>query len=147
MIQSKLEALCAQWQKILRLQDWNVTVRLVRRYDMNDSDAWGECDWNLGQKTATIRVLDPQDVKPTTPYDPESVLVHELVHLHVAPFRPASGSMEERLMEQAINCLEGALISLSRGGGAPDAAAARVKSTIGDNVVDSEEWRKQHRAV
>ena len=117
MTQQELEALCAEWQKLLRLQDWRVVVRLVRRYEMDDSDAWGECDWNLSNKRATIRVLDPQDAKPGSGYDPESVLVHELVHLHIAPFRPERDSLAERLMEQAINCLEGALISLKRGGG------------------------------
>lgn len=117
--EDQLKQKCAEWQKILRLQDWDVHVSIVRDSNMKLKDVNGECEWVLQTKQAHIRILDPIDYPEDTrwPQDMEQTLVHELLHLHFAPFDThADGSLEHTSMEQAIDMIAGALLSLKRGG-------------------------------
>src|SRR6267142_2813186 len=45
------------WQKRLNLQDWNVSVLVVRSADLKPKTL-GNIHWDLDKKSATIRVLD-----------------------------------------------------------------------------------------
>ena len=107
----QLTALCAEWQKRLRLQDWDVEAVYAKYYEIQCKDADGECDYIFGRKEAQIRILCPEDCREQT--DAEEILVHELLHLHFAGWTeryddcPASG-------EQAIEIVARALVSLKR---------------------------------
>ena len=105
MTQAELEELCAEWQRKLRLQDWQVRVEFARYFDM--PGRLGECDNCPLTKTATIRLLVPGDIGPQNAYpDIEHTIIHELLHLHFAPFYDA----DNPYMEQAINLIAGALV-------------------------------------
>lgn len=108
----------SKWQKILRLQDWDVHVIVVRGKDMNPVDRLGQLNYNMDKKTALIRLLDHVDWDdyPQWPHDQERSLVHELVHLHLLPLSKSfeSGSMELMFEEQAVDLITSALISLDR---------------------------------
>lgn len=114
MDQAELDDLATEWRKTLRLRDWDVKVKLKRIFDLHEQDILGECNWVLSKKCAVVGVLDPQDYDPAfvRPYDPEQTLVHELLHLHFAPFTTDDGPTYEQ--EQAIDCIAGALVEAKR---------------------------------
>lgn len=83
----------AYWQRVLRLQDWDIALRMVTDVrDFADADYCGECRAQTDYRRAVILLLDPA-VEATREvrtglvaefcYEPEQVLVHELLHLIV----------------------------------------------------------------
>jgi len=110
----------SQWQKRLNLQDWNITIQVARASELKPKTL-GNIHWNLDKKTAIIRVLDPADYHlPTFQAmleDVEFTVVHELIHLDLAPVltdlqRSDANRREE---EHAVNHLTDALLKLDRG--------------------------------
>jgi hypothetical protein len=112
-----LQALTAEWQRTLRLQDWDVTVRLARAREFSDRERQGEVHFNLALKTAQVLIIDPVDWEPDAivDYDAERVLCHELLHLHTAPFSAEPDTLAHAMEEQAIESIAKALVSLKRG--------------------------------
>lgn len=109
---------CKEWQKILRLQDWAVKVFIKRARDMSLEGGQGEVHWGLQSKSASILLLDPLDYPPglRQEQDMEKTLVHELLHLHSAPFDNFEyESLENTALEQAIDLTAEALVELKRG--------------------------------
>lgn len=117
--EEELRSKCAEWQKILRLQDWIVNVRIKRRSDMSDGNFDAQIHVTLPNRVATIYILDPidYDSRSELPQDMEQHLVHELLHIHLYPI---TGKFEEGLLqiaeEQAIEAISWGLIALKRGG-------------------------------
>lgn len=114
----ELKQACLEWQKVLRLQDWIVDTRIARARDMPLKDTSGVCSWNIDGKEATISIVSPTDFPDTLGIvqDMEKTLVHELLHLHYAPFDSFdSASLENKSIEQSINCTAMALVTLKRG--------------------------------
>ena len=71
------------WQRALSLQDWQVSVKLVRAGEL-DSGTLGDIDIAVEDKTAAIRILQEQDSdlpKRLARADQRLTVVHELVHL------------------------------------------------------------------
>jgi hypothetical protein len=102
------------WQKRLKLQDWNLTVKMVRPTDLKPKTL-GNIHWDAESHTATIKVLDIADYKLTFEEalkDQEFTVVHELLHLQLSslPRNEASRSVEEK----AVNALTEALLDLDR---------------------------------
>lgn len=116
MTDRELQELCGWWQKVLRLQDWDVKVLVKRRFQM-PADAQGQVDYVLQNRKAVISVLAAEDYEPDHlwPQDQEKTLVHELIHLHMAPFAAPTGTPQDIAQEQAIEALAGALVRLKRG--------------------------------
>jgi hypothetical protein len=107
------------WQKRLNLEDWNLSLVVARATDLKPRTL-GNVHWDLEKKTAVIRVLDPADYRlPTTGLilrDIELTVVHELIHLEIAPaladlHRTEANRMEE---EKAVNHMADALLLLDR---------------------------------
>ena len=119
---ARAELLVAKWQKILRLQDWQVFVDVKRRRDLPDDyrDCYGFCQPNISSKQAviTIRSEIDHDDQPL-PFDIEQVIVHELLHLYTADMSvlESPGSFEYIAMEQMIELLSWAFITLDRKNG------------------------------
>lgn len=103
------------WQQRLRLSDWDVKADIVPRRNMSKPDACGECSWDLCEKVAHIKVVELEDYPSFAlrPYDAEEILVHELLHLHIAPFN-AEYEPEQTAQEQMINAIASALVKLAR---------------------------------
>ena len=73
----------AYWQRILNLQDWQVSVQVVAIGEL-DYDTVGDIDIKACNKSATIRILREQDSELSRRLaraDQQLTLVHELVHL------------------------------------------------------------------
>lgn len=112
----ELGSLLAEWQKRLRLQDWNVKVQLRRRHAMSMEDSAGVCRWQLPKKLACIEIMDPYDYDPGAfgwTQDIERTLVHELLHLHFAPFATHDQPADTH-QEQAVDLIAGALVDAKR---------------------------------
>lgn len=104
-----------EWQKRLRLQDWVVKVKIARNKDVAEKSQ-GHCNWVIQKKMATIIILDPLDYPDDTmhPQDMEQTLVHELLHLHFAPFDDEVDTPKEIAIEQATDCIAYALVNIHR---------------------------------
>ena len=114
MTEESLKTLLTEWQKRLRLQDWDIFVKTARQVEMQ-CGGQGECEWVLKRKEATIVLVDPIDYPPElVDQDMEETLVHELLHLHFVILQPKDGTAEDTALEQAIVCIAGALVKLKR---------------------------------
>lgn len=116
--QEELEQKLSYWQKRLRLQDWIIEVRIVRGREMDDDYA-AQVNWILPKKMATISILDPVDYPPDlmSEQDMENDLVHELLHLHLAPIHEHYGNECQKYItfeEQAIESIAFGLIDAER---------------------------------
>ncbi len=101
-----LDALCAQWQSALRLRDWDVDAALVEPTEMRDPKSLGECSYDLRKKTAAVRIS-------TSTADAERTLVHELLHLHLAPLDFfVDDKLGEMALEQAVHPIATLLVEL-----------------------------------
>jgi hypothetical protein len=108
----------ALWQKRLNLQDWNISVVVAPASDLKPKTL-GNVHWELEKKTAVIRVLDPADYR--LPFkemleDMEFTVVHELIHLELAPVLSDlhRSDANRRSEEHAVNHVADALLSLGR---------------------------------
>lgn len=117
LTEDQLRAKCAEWQKILRLQDWIVNVSICRERDMKNNGCCGEVEWTLEKRMAQVRILDPVDYPESAMegHDMEETLVHELLHLHMAPFQPdREDELRYCALEQAIDAISRGLVQLKR---------------------------------
>jgi hypothetical protein len=97
------------WQKRLGLDDWNLSLRVVRQSEI-DANTWGAAEWDPDAKTGVISVLDPRDYNlrgGELRHDMECTIVHELVHIQVSPL----DSRDERVREDVVNGLMTALMN------------------------------------
>jgi len=102
------------WQKRLKLEDWNISFKLVRLTDLKPKTL-GNIHWDSDLKKASMSILCPADYKMAFSdalKDMEFTVVHELVHLQLSslPRNEASRSAEEK----AVNTLTEALLTLDR---------------------------------
>lgn len=108
----------AVWQQRLNLQDWSVSVVIARATELKPKTL-GNVHWDLPKKTAVIRVLDPADYhlpEREMLQDMEFTVVHELIHLELAPVlsdlqRSDANRREE---EHSVNHMAEALLKLDR---------------------------------
>lgn len=136
--QALLQRECRLWQRKLGLSDWTVRVSLVRLSDMPDADAIGAIMPMLERKDAHMLLLSPMDIpllaghflsEKDVHYD--MTIVHELLHLHLAPVVPAPTDEQVVAEEQAINaitrCIVNAHLKLKK----PVSAPAHTPGTVG----------------
>ena len=107
-----------RWQKRLNLEDWKITVEVARSSELKPRTL-GNIHWDTDKKTAVIHVLDPADYKlpfPDMLADVEFTVVHELIHLELAPvLAPMQRSDANRREEEhAVNHMTDALLQLDR---------------------------------
>lgn len=115
--QDRAEELLADWQKTIRLQDWEIVVDIRRARDMASGECQAEVHWTKEKKTAIIHLLDPVDYdNDYFAQDHEVSMVHELLHLHMVMFATEDGTLEDVAQEQAIHAIATALVELKRRG-------------------------------
>jgi hypothetical protein len=106
------------WQKRLNLEDWKISVQVARAGELKPRTL-GNIHWDTDKKSAVIRVLDPADYKlpfPDVLQDIEFTVVHELIHLELAPvLAPLQrNDANRREEEHAVNHMTDALLHLER---------------------------------
>jgi len=108
------------WQSVLSLQDWRITVSIVRERDMlKDHRGLANCWRNCDDKAARIQIRDQADFNPEDfiiGRDMEDDLVHELVHIVFTHLESPRDRKVERNddLERAITQMTAALITLKR---------------------------------
>jgi hypothetical protein len=121
--QTEAQRVCERWQKILRLQDWQITTEICRSWNMPSGGATGTCQRVPARKVANIKILDGSDYSPDFHFDPnhEQTMVHELIHLHTYYIEPKAGADEfdpacavHDSMEVLVDAMAGALLALDR---------------------------------
>jgi len=106
---------CREWQKILRLQDWDITVDILRDRDMKLGSGQAEVHWKAVNRSAIVHLLDPTDYQNNYfEQDHERSLVHELLHLHMVMFATETDTPEDTAQEQAVDAIAKALVTLKR---------------------------------
>lgn len=101
----------AKWKRALKLQDWEIRAEIYPRQDMGGND--GLFGHTIQKKQALIQLA--QTSEDHTLYDPEQTLIHELLHVHFAPFQSnRNGSLEDIAQEQAIDTIANTLIAQAR---------------------------------
>lgn len=120
MTPKRLQCRLRYWQRVLRLNDWEIELRIVRRVVLDG--AVGRCESPV-YRSAIISLADPVDfTADDSPRmaDLEDTLIHELVHLHMKDLGVVcakSGqtmSPEQVAEERAVEALAGALLKLER---------------------------------
>jgi len=122
--QNEIDELARQWQRELKIMDWQIGVRIVRGKRLGGDD--GGVNFEEKRREAFIMLLDPRDVAKDrmTPYDMEVTLVHELLHCALACFTgKVLGGHEDITQEQQIHTMSQTLVRLRRAG-LPTAEAA-----------------------
>jgi hypothetical protein len=110
-LESRLDRQMKLWQRRLGLEEWNLSVRLVRQAEL-DPNTWGGAQWDPAAKTGTISVLDPRDYNlhgGELKLDMECTIVHELVHIQVSPLDAG----DELVREEVVNRIMAALMNRS----------------------------------
>jgi hypothetical protein len=107
------------WQRRLNLEDWDISVVIARAAELKPRTL-GNIHWDTKKKTAIIRVLDPADYElpPAAMFDDmEFTVVHELIHLELAPVLSdfSRNEANRRDEEHAVNQMAEALLKLKRG--------------------------------
>lgn len=107
----------AYWQKQLRLQDWDISVRIMRRHAMPRATSVGSVQIEIYRR-ANVLLLDPVDFHPDdwpADADLEISLVHELLHCAVYDAgTPTPDSAQDVGLERAIEALAILLVTLDR---------------------------------
>ena len=112
------EKLC-RWQRRLNLEDWKISVTIARATELKPKTL-GNIHWYTEKKTAIIRVLAPVDYQMPLRemlQDMEFTIVHELIHLELAPVLSSvsRNDASRREEEHAVNHMAEALLKLDRG--------------------------------
>ena len=104
------------WQNRLNLSAWKISVVLAPAADLRP-ETLGNIHWHLDHKTAVIRILAPADYRLPPKQmldDMEFTIVHELIHLQLAPllsnFERSNANHSEE--EHVADYMAGALLRL-----------------------------------
>ncbi len=116
-VEEMLQAECLLWQQRLRLQDWNVHVKLCRLNEISGGDAIANITHYEERKDAVMKLLAPMDIPlvkdeflgcEASNYDLS--IVHELLHLHLLPLSDYNNPAKRVAEEQAINAISRCLV-------------------------------------
>lgn len=100
--------LVKKWQKILRLQDWDIGFETCTHADFNYEKV-GHIGWNRPHKTAKIVILNNQEIKKLNKrvdqyrdVNAEGLILHELLHLKLMEIVPDESVTEEQVINQLV---------------------------------------------
>lgn len=102
MRQRELDRLLVGWQAALGLRDWTIELKIHPPGKM--APLVGECEYVLEARDATIHIDRGES-------NPESIIVHELLHLWTRQIREARKS--DLVEEQALEAIGAALLRRS----------------------------------
>lgn len=119
MTLDQLRERLAYWQRVLRLQDWDIEVRVVPQHhiDPDSPKATGRNKFHPVYRTSLILVADPatcvsdHEAAFARSYDPEQTLLHELVHLLMPHVKESTDEAE-----YSVEAIANALLRLERQG-------------------------------
>lgn len=115
--QAQIEKLVRKWQAILRLQDWDIQVKVVPSYDVENRGN-GHAAVNPDMSEAFLHIRRAGESDPSLPpltcgidrNDPELTVVHELFHVKTSPI-----SLDHPALEAYTESMSRILLKLERG--------------------------------
>ena len=129
--QADVEAWTAVWQKREGLQNWKISVRIVRRAELPPGvvgDVYWRNDWLDRRPSADIRVLCAEDLEGLFGETPavarresEETVVHELMHLVLSPLEIRNSPVQKREVEVLTETFARMLFRRRVPGGEPEA--------------------------
>ena len=117
---AQLRRMAREWQRRLRLQDWQVEIAFDRSDEFFAQGCEGLCRMVTPRKMAFISILHPDDYAERETLDVEATVVHELLHLFMVGFCADQNTEEDGLshaemaMEQATDAIAQALVAAHR---------------------------------
>ena len=96
-----MKEICDRWQERLRLGHWRINIEWGRYYEVHEFGI-AHSRFSLNNLEAKIVVRCPEDWAPggfDTDYNLEATVIHELLHLKLAPLNPQSGIELEQIIE------------------------------------------------
>lgn len=111
-----LNELLKEWQKRLRLQDWEITLKVIN--DQSEDGQYASCKHCFKYKSAVIRIYELPDTDQgdrTCNTDYEVTLIHELLHLHAAAFDSEIPKHLDDHIEFMIEAVARALVDAKSG--------------------------------
>ena len=114
MTETELNELCKKYQKMLKIQDWDIDVSLVEQRTMEGRD--GTVDWSRSFRRAHVRIPKPDTWSSNffhTKQDMRLSLLHELVHIVFAFADPGyeKSDVKQQLWETAIDSVAQAILA------------------------------------
>lgn len=106
-LEFRLDKQLKTWQKRLGLDDWNLSLRVVRQGSL-DKHTWGNAEWDPENKSGTISILDPRDYNlkgKDLDQDIECTIVHELVHIQVSPLDAHDDATREEVVNKIMTAV------------------------------------------
>ena len=103
---------CAEWQKILRLGDWEVELIFVHQMSMPES--MGEIHYSMEHKKAIMKIVS-SETYASEMWKEQNMLktiIHELLHLHIGAYIPEGNDSRYTDMEASLNMIAWAMYSL-----------------------------------
>lgn len=111
--QEELAGLCGYYSRLLKLQDWQISVKLANQTEVGvENDA--EVSYSRVNRIATVKIVKPDQWEGAGVgdyFDMEECLAHELVHLALWFWDvPRDNRPLHSLYEQGIHALAQALV-------------------------------------
>lgn len=109
-----------KWQRLLHLEDWEITATLVPQWTFSERSTAATNFMFNNQDASQIKLAsyDTIDLVANPDYaDMERTLVHELVHLHYRPsdlWETKETPAQSRAYERGIEATARALVELER---------------------------------
>jgi hypothetical protein len=108
-------ALLREWQDESKLRDWTILLEIRSSIELKDI---GDVNVTEEKRCAYIRMMDHRDhacQEEMEPYDMETTLVHEMLHVAFAPFSNCEkGSHQHMIQEQSIDAIAKLLVGMKR---------------------------------
>jgi hypothetical protein len=140
-----VDAMLAYWQKRQHFDDWNIKVKIAPQSEM--AGLLGTIDWDGKTRQATIRLLDPADYRGYGHYDcrdalgardirndMENSLIHELLHLVLAPLKATGSRNEEWAVLELTDALQVMRIPGNIDGPQHGASVAEVRRFVESKI-------------
>jgi hypothetical protein len=118
--QAEIEQRVAEYAKLLRIQDWQIKVGVVRRRALTEWHSYAHVNYLMSRQIAVIQLLAAEDVveEDVAPYDWEENLVHELAHIMLADLTNVDEEkgieLDSTQEERVVNRIAQALVSQQR---------------------------------
>lgn len=105
--EEELNNLCSTLQEKLRLQDWDIEVKMLEQHEM--PGASGRCRYSIVCKSAIILIPSAESYGKVDIEEQDMALslIHELLHLHLFPGseKIENGSMDYYMFEQGLESI------------------------------------------
>ena len=112
--EEELSKYLAKWVRILRLERWDIRIKIKRAEDMHLEECAGENHFTTTSRQSLINLRDPVDwTNNDFEQDMELTLVHELLHISFTML-DTDNALRDKIQHQLLNDMAVALIRADR---------------------------------